>query len=208
MSTEPTVFVVDDDPSIRRGLRRLIESIGLAVEEFASGDEFLQRYEPSGPGCLVLDVRMPGLSGLDLQEALAARKIRIPIVFLTGYGDIPMTARAMKAGAVDFIPKPFNEQALLDAIKRAIEQDAQTRLERAEREDVLTRVDKLTPREREVLTEVVTGKPNKQIAATLGIAEKTVKIHRAAVMHKMRADSLPELVLLAQKAGLYDQRPR
>ncbi|MHC4696195.1 MAG: response regulator transcription factor [Planctomycetota bacterium] len=203
MNSEQTVFVVDDDPSIRRGLRRLIESVGLTVEEYATAEEFLTGYDAARSGCLVLDVRMPGLSGLDLQETLAAREITLPIVFITAYGDVPMTARAMKAGAVDFIPKPFNEQALLEAIHRATAQDAEHRREHARRTEVMHRVERLTPREREVLTAVVAGKPNKRIAAELGISEKTVKIHRAAGMGKMQADSLPELVVLAQMAGLY-----
>lgn len=203
MIPEPTVFVVDDDPSIRRGLRRLIESVQLAVEEHATAEEFLDGYDPARPGCLVLDIRMPGASGLDLQETLAEKQSRLPIVFITAYGDVPMTARAMKAGAVDFIEKPFNEQELLDAIHRAIEKDSQLRREQAEREEVLQRVGLLTHREREVLALVVTGKLNKQIAAQLGISEKTVKIHRARVMSKMQAESLPELVVLAQESGLY-----
>ena len=180
----------------------MIESVGVAVDEYPTACEFLDRYNPAQPGCLVLDVRMPGLSGLDLQEALAAPQVKVPIIFLTAYGDVPMTARAMKAGAVDFIPKPFNEQTLLDAIRRAIEKDTQDRGEDAQRREVLQRVETLTPREREVCIAVAAGKSNKQAAAELGISEKTVKIHRAGVMRKMRADSLPELVVLAQKAGL------
>lgn len=181
----------------------MMESVGLAVNEYATAGEFLKGHDPTQPGCLVLDVRMPGLSGLDLQQALAAREVRLPIVFITAYGDVPMTARAMKAGAVDFLPKPFNEQELLDAIHRAIDEDARYRRQRAQRAEILRRVALLTPREREVAISVVVGKPNRQIAADLGISEKTVKIHRAAVMRKMRAGSLPELVVLAQRAGLY-----
>jgi len=202
MRPEPTVFVVDDDPSVRRALRRLIESVELNVETFAAADEFLDGYDPARPGCLVLDVRMPGVSGLDLQETLASREVLLPVIFITGYGDVPTTVRAMKGGAVDFIEKPFNEQVLLDAIHRAIEQDARLRRERAERAEILSRVARLTPREREVLTRVVAGKMNKQIAAELGTSEKTIKVHRARVMSKMQAESLAELVVLAQIAGL------
>ena len=202
MKHEASVFVVDDDPAIRRGLRKLIESVGLTVEDYAAADEFLEGYDRGKPGCLVLDIRMPGVSGLDLQETLASRHIELPIIFLTAYGDVPTTAHAMKAGAVDFLAKPVDEQALLDAIHRAIEQDARLRRERAERADVLRRVALLTPREREVLTLVVTGRMNKEIAAELGTGEQTVKVHRARVMRKMQAGSLPELVVLAQTAGL------
>jgi FixJ family two-component response regulator len=199
---EPTVCVVDDDPSIRRGLRRLIESVGLAVKTYAGASEFLEDYDPGRPGCLILDVRMPGRSGLDLQDDLAARGIELPIIFLTAHGDVPMTARAMKAGAVDFMEKPFNEQALLDAIQRGVDRDVHHRRERSSREKVLDRVAQLTPREREVLERVVAGKLNKQIAAELGASEKTIKVHRGRVMTKMQADSIAELVRLAHLAGL------
>jgi two-component system response regulator FixJ len=202
MNPEATVFVVDDDPSVRRALRRLIDSVELHVETYASAEGFLNAYDPARPGCLVLDVRMPGVSGLDLQETLAGRDVLLPVIFITGYGDVPTTVRAMKGGAVDFIEKPFNEQLLLDAVHRGIEQDARLRRERAERADVLRRVAQLTPRERQVLTRVVAGRMNKQIAAELGTSEKTVKTHRARVMSKMQADSVAELVVLAQMAGL------
>ncbi len=202
MKPEATVFVVDDDPSIRRALRRLIDSVELKVETYSSAEDFLNAYDLNRPGCLVLDVRMPGVSGLDLQETLASRDVYLPVIFVTGYGDVPTTVRAMKGGAVDFIEKPFNEQLLLDAVHRAIEEDARLRRERAERADVLRRVALLTPREREVLMRVVAGKMNKQIAADLGTSEKTVKVHRARVMSKMQADSVAELVVLAQIAGL------
>ncbi len=201
-NSTPSVFVVDDDPSVRRSLRRLIESVGLNVDTYATAQEFLDKYQRGQPGCLVLDVRMPGLGGLELQERLATDKLQIPIIFITGHGDVPMTARAMKAGAVDFIQKPFNEQDLLDAISRALETDAQQRKTRAEQDHVMSLVDTLTPREREVMMLVVTGKLNKEIAAQLGITEKTIKVHRARVMEKMQANSLAELVLLAQVAGL------
>ena len=201
-NSNPNVFVVDDDPSVRRSLRRLIESVGLNVETYATAQEFLDKYQRGQSGCLVLDVRMPGLGGLELQERLAADNLRIPIIFITGHGDVPMTARAMKAGAVDFIQKPFNEQDLLDAISRALETDAKQRKIRAEQDHVMALVETLTPREREVMMLVVTGKLNKEIAAQLGITEKTIKVHRARVMEKMQANSLAELVLLAQVAGL------
>jgi RNA polymerase sigma factor (sigma-70 family) len=201
----PTVFVVDDDASIRRALRRLIESVGLEVETYASGLEFLGKMERHKPGCLLLDVRMPGLGGLELQERLAAERILLPVVFLTGHGDVPMTARAMKAGALDFIQKPFNEQELLEAVMRAIEEDGRRRAREAERDSVRERVNQLTPREREVFSLVASGKMNKEIAAEFGISEKTIKVHRARVMEKMGADSLAELVLLAQTAGLTEE---
>jgi RNA polymerase sigma factor (sigma-70 family) len=202
VNSQATVYVVDDDPSVRRGLRRLIESVGRTVETLDSAQEFLQKYDRERPGCLVLDVRMPGVGGLELQERLAEEGIEVPIIFITGHGDVPMTARAMKAGAMDFIQKPFNEQELLDAISRAIEKDHELRRTRGDRARVMRLVESLTPREREVLMLVVTGKLNKEIAAQLGITEKTIKVHRARVMEKMQADSLAQLVLLAQMTGL------
>ena len=202
MTAEPTVFVVDDDPSFRRGLRRLIESVGLAVQTYANPQAFLDDYDPAGSGCLILDVRMPGESGLEVQERLLKDRIQLPVIFLTAYGDVPMTARAMKAGAVDFLEKPFNEQELLEAIQRAVDRDAHQRREHLHQEKVRERVARLTPREREVLQLVVAGKLNKQIAADLGTSEKTIKVHRARVMAKMQAESLAELVVLAQNAGL------
>jgi RNA polymerase sigma factor (sigma-70 family) len=202
MSGEPAVFIVDDDDSVRRALQRLCRSIGLTVELFGSARQFLDRYDLSRPGCLVLDVRMPGLSGLDLQDELNARGIAIPVVFITGHGDIPMSVRAMKAGAVDFISKPFNDQVLLDAIQHALAKDRKMRQEAAERGEILRRIERLTPREREVFALVVSGKLNKQIAHQLGTSEKTVKVHRARVMDKMQAESLADLVLLAQAVGL------
>ncbi len=201
MNNTGTAFVVDDDPSVRRSIRRLLESVGYTVETFASAQEFLEKVDPNRPGCLVLDVRMPGLSGLDLQERLAATHARRPIIFVTGYGDVPMTARAMKAGAVDFLQKPFNEQQLLDAIHSAMEAEERRRQEYAGRALVQERVSTLTPREHEVLVRVVAGKTNKEIAAEFGITEKTIKVHRARVMEKMAADSLAQLVVLAQLAG-------
>jgi two-component system response regulator FixJ len=197
-----TVFVVDDDPSVRRALTRLLRSVGLAVDAYPGAQEFLDAYDPARPGCLVLDVRMPHISGLELQQALAQRGVELPIIFITGHGDVPMSVRAMRAGAIDFLPKPFHDQDLLDAIQRAIARDAELRAARAVRSAVVRRVALLTPREREVLVLVTAGKMNKQIAAQLGASEKTIKVHRARVMKKMGADSVAELVVLAQTAGL------
>lgn len=192
-----TVFVVDDDQAMRNSLKWLIESVGVGVESFASADEFLARYEPGRPGCLVLDVRMPGMSGLDLQEHLASRKIRIPAVIITGHGDVPMAVRAMKAGAVDFIEKPFNDEALLDAIRRAIATEERQRSEQFENREIQARVEHLTPREREVMDMVTDGRSNKEIANALGVSAKTIEAHRARVMEKMQAGSLAELVRMA-----------
>jgi FixJ family two-component response regulator len=202
MESEPVVFIVDDDASVRKGLERLVRSVGLRGKTFASAPEFLQGAASDGPSCLVLDVRMPGVSGLVLQETLAAAGHRIPIIFITGHGDITMSVRAMKAGAVDFLPKPFNDQDLLEAIQGAIARDQQAREARAVLQAIQQRADLLTPRERDVLGLVVTGLLNKQIAAELGMSEKTVKVHRAQVMQKMQVSSVAQLVLLAEKIGL------
>ena len=202
MESEPVVFIVDDDASVRKGLERLVRSVGLRGKTFASAPEFLQGAASDGPSCLVLDVRMPGVSGLVLQETLAAAGHRIPIIFITGHGDITMSVRAMKAGAVDFLPKPFNDQDLLEAIQEAIARDRQAREVRAVLQAIQQRADLLTPRERDVLGLVVTGLLNKQIAAELGMSEKTVKVHRAQVMQKMQVSSVAQLVLLAEKVGL------
>jgi RNA polymerase sigma factor (sigma-70 family) len=199
---DPVVFIVDDDPSVLRALGRLMRSVGFRVQAFASASEFLAANRPDVPGCLVLDVRMPGLSGPALQESLAADDIHIPIVFITGHGDIPTTVRAMKAGAVDFLSKPFSDQQLIDAVNEAIAGDTEHRRERAEIAVIQERVESLTPREREVLPLVVSGMLNKQIARKLGTSEKTIKVHRSRVMAKMQAKSLADLVRLAQKAGV------
>jgi RNA polymerase sigma factor (sigma-70 family) len=200
---DPLVFIVDDDTAVRRALERLIRSMGLNVESFASAQEFLRRAAPDGPACIVLDVRMPGLSGLDLQEKLAKAELAVPVIFMTGHGTVPMSVRAMKAGAVDFLQKPFDDQVLLDAVHQALERDRRARSEREKLRDVHQRVESLTPREREVFALVVSGMLNKQIAAELGTSEKTVKVHRARVMQKMRADSLAQLVRLAEQAGVH-----
>ena len=199
---DSTIFVVDDDPSVRRALTRLIASAGLTVEAFASAQDFLSRPWSEGPSCLILDIRLPGLSGLELQDQLAAMNLCMPIIFITGHGDIPMSVRAMKAGAIDFLQKPFNDQDLFNAIAVALEQDRKLKRERAELADLQHRLDRLTPREREVFALVVTGMLNKQIAAELGTSEKTIKVHRARVMEKMHVQSLAELVRLAARLGI------
>lgn len=202
-AASPPVFVVDDDASIRRALTRLIKSAGYQVNAFASAREFLDSgCHSEGLGCLVLDVRMPGLSGLDLQREMQNANFMLPIVFMTGYGDIPMTVKAMKAGAVDFLPKPIKATDLLRAIEQAIARAYRDRAGRKEIEDIQRRVEKLTPREREVMARVASGMPNKLIAFELGTVEKTIKVHRARVMEKMQAGSLAELVRLSEKIGI------
>jgi FixJ family two-component response regulator len=195
------VFVVDDDAAIRNSLRRLITSVGSTVEVFPSARAFLAARRPDAPGCLVLDVRLPGLSGLDLQRELAATDADLPIVFLTGHGDIPMSVHAMKAGAVEFLTKPFRAQELLDAIRSAIERDRTMRAERQERTELRRRYASLTPRERDVLERIVAGLLNKQIAGELGTSEATVKEQRGHVMAKMQAGSVADLVRLASRLG-------
>jgi FixJ family two-component response regulator len=200
--TEAIVFVVDDDAPTRESLKNLIRSVGLRAEAFASAQEFLRSKRPDAPACLVLDVRLRGLSGLDLQKRMAEADIEIPIVFITGHGDIPMTVQAMKAGAVEFLTKPFRDQELLDAIQQALERDRNARDQRAKIEELHSRYLSLTPREREVMALVVTGLLNKQIAGELGTSETTIKIHRHQVMEKMGAGSLAELVRMADRLGI------
>jgi FixJ family two-component response regulator len=198
-----TVFVVDDDLSVRRAIKRLLESVHLQVELFESADEFQNRKGPDGPSCLVLDVRLPERSGLDLQRELAERKIHMPIIFITSYGDIPMTVRAMKAGAVEFLTKPFRDQDLLDAIEAALARDRVRHEQEAEIATLRERFESLTPREKEVLPLLVTGLLSKEIAAELGTSEATIKVHRSQLMRKMSAESLPELVRMAEKIGIF-----
>jgi FixJ family two-component response regulator len=201
------VFVIDDDSSLRKALGRLLKSVGLRVEALASAEEFLQRPAPDGPACVVLDVSMPGLSGMDLQCVLAERHWSLPIVFISGHGDIPMTVRAMKAGAVDFLPKPFHDEDLLAAVRQALGRHARARREETESATLRQRTALLSPREREVMALVVSGKPNKQSGHQLGVTEKTVKAHRAQVMSKMRAESLVDLVRMAQKLDSHPSHP-
>jgi RNA polymerase sigma factor (sigma-70 family) len=200
--TTPTVFVVDDDASVRCALARLIRSVGLQVETCASAQEFLASPPPAGPACLVLDVRLAGENGLALQDALHTSARRLPIIFLTGHGTVPLCARALKAGAVDFLQKPCNDQDLLEAIDTALTQDHHAHQAQRQRAKLQQRVATLTPRERDVFAQVITGKLNKQIAAVLGTSEKTVKVHRARVMQKMHAPSLAELVRMADTVGI------
>jgi len=196
------VFIVDDDPLIRDSLDQLVRSVGLTAETFSSAWAFLDAELPDQPSCLVLDIRMPELSGLDLQDELIKKGISIPIIFITGHGTVPMSVRAMKSGALDFIEKPFEDQELLDAINRAIKQGWETREEQAEIDKVQHHIDLLTSREHEILTLVITGMLNKQIAYDLGMSENTVKTHRARIMRKMSVNSLAELVRSTEKIGL------
>jgi FixJ family two-component response regulator len=205
MANESKVFIVDDDPSVRKSLVRLITSVGLAAQAFPSAQDFSNNPAHEGPACLVLDVRMPGLSGLDLQAELMRRRRLIPIIFITGHGDVPMSVRAMKAGAVDFLEKPFNDQELVDAIHKALAQDQQAKIAQSKISELKTRMATLTPRENEVFRWVVRGFLNKQIAYELELSEKTVKVHRARVMKKMSANSLASLVRMAQSLGLFSQ---
>jgi FixJ family two-component response regulator len=202
----PTVFVVDDDDSVREALKNLLRSVGLKVETFATAQEFLAQQVPgrrdSGPGCLVLDVRLPGLGGFDLQRQLAEANRQVPIIFITGHGDIPMSVKAMKAGAVEFLTKPFRDQDLLDAVHQAINKDREARSRETEMVELRERYASLTSREQEVMKHVVRGLVNKQIAAGIGISEPTVKLHRGNLMHKMGANTLADLLRMAQKLGV------
>jgi FixJ family two-component response regulator len=197
LSNTPTVFVVDDDPSVRTAVERLLLSVGLPCETFGSAPDFLKRAEAGVCGCLVLDVRMPGPSGLDLQRTLASTGSHLPIIFVTAHADVPLTVRAMKQGALEVLTKPFDDQVFLDLVNQALEAGRQRDEQRAKLDRLSTRFETLTPREREVMALVVTGLLNKQIAGVLGTSEKTIKVHRAQVMHKMEADSLAALVRMA-----------
>ncbi|WP_462330375.1 response regulator FixJ [Thiohalocapsa halophila] len=201
MSREETVFVVDDDQAMRSSLQWLIESMGMRVETYDSAQAFLDAYYPGRAGCLLLDVRMPGMSGLELQAYLAKREHRIPVIIITGHGDVAMAVKAMKNGAVDFIEKPFDDEALVVSIRNALQHDEKQRALRSQRADIAARMAELTPREHEVMTMVTDGRSNKEIATSLGVSAKTVEVHRARVMDKMRADSLAELVRMVMMAG-------
>jgi two-component system response regulator FixJ len=204
---EAIVFVVDDDRAMRDSLRWLLESIGLTVRTYATAAEFLREHQPSQPGCLVLDVRMPGMSGLDLQAELVQRGAELPTIVVTGHAEVAMAVRAVKAGAIDFIEKPFSDQLLLDRVRQALEIDRQSREVRARREEARRRLASLSAREREVLELVAAGKANKEVAATLGLSTKTVEVHRAHVMSKMAVDSLAELIRVAILAGAIGENP-
>ena len=197
----PVVFIVDDDEAVRSSLRLLLKSVGLVPTALGSAREFLDKYDPAQPGCLVLDVRMPGMSGIELQETLNRQGAVIPVIFITGHGDVPMAVEAMQAGAFDFLQKPFRDQDLIDRIQRALEKDRASRAALNERSLIRERLESLTPREREVLTLVTSGKPNKIMAADLGVSQRTVEIHRARVMEKMGASSLAQLVRMIMDLG-------
>jgi FixJ family two-component response regulator len=202
---EPIVFIVDDDLSVRRSTERLMRTAGLKVQTFTSAREFLKNPPPEGPACLVLDVRMPGISGMDLQRELTRAGIQIPIIFITAHGDIPTTVRAMKAGAVEFLTKPFRSRTLVDGVRAAIDRDRSAHKERSETKELRDRYEQLTPREREVMPLVAAGLLNKQVAGELATTERTIKFHRAHIMQKMHAESLADLVRMAEKLGVSSQ---
>ena len=203
---DPTVFVVDDDPSIQRGLKTLIRSVGLRVEVFGSAQDFLQSRRANGPGCLVLDVRLPGMSGLEFQKELVKANIQVPIIFITAHGDVPMSVRAMKAGALEFLTKPFRDQDLLDAIQTALERDRIRRQQEMEMAELWKRFRSLTSREQELMRLVLSGRLNKQIADEIGTSENTVKVHRSNMMRKMGAESLIDLVRMANQLGILETK--
>jgi FixJ family two-component response regulator len=203
---EPIVFVLDDDKGIRAAIKNLLESVGLRVEALASPQEFMKEKYKNALGCLVLDVRLQAASGLDIQRELAAAGVDLPVIFITGHGDIPMSVQAMKAGAVDFLTKPFRDQDLLDAVRRAIERDRVRHQQKLETVEVRNRFETLTPREREVMALVIAGHLNKQVAAQMGTSETTAKIHRGQVMRKMQVQSLPDLVRMAERLGIPSQK--
>jgi FixJ family two-component response regulator len=202
MADAPIVYVIDDDPSMRNAIEDLLQSVGLGVRVFPSTPEFLKAARPDAPGCIVLDVRLPGQSGLDFQRQISGTAMELPVVFITGHGDVPMSVRAMKSGAVEFLTKPFRDQELIDAIHAALERDRARRADAGALAGLRARFDALTPREREVLLHVVSGRMNKQIAANLELSEATVKMHRGQIMRKMQAGSLPELVRMADRLGV------
>ncbi|MFV1984514.1 MAG: response regulator transcription factor [Thiohalomonadales bacterium] len=207
LDVKATVYIVDDDQAVRDSLSWLIESININVEVYSSAQEFLDKYTPDNPGCLIADVRMPGISGLELQKILNEKKFTIPIILITGHGDVPMAVRALKNGAVDFIEKPFNDQVLLERVNQCLEKDQNERIENKDLQSKISLLATLSPREREVLDQVVIGKQNKIIAADLGISNKTVEAHRANVMDKMRVSSLADLVALYVSCGFYKGKP-
>lgn len=204
--TLPIVFVVDDESAVGVSIKRLLHSVGLEARHFTSASEFLRAKRPDAPGCIVLDVRLPDLSGLDLQQELAKANVDLPVIFVTGHADIPMTVRAMKAGAVEFLTKPFREQELLEAVQRAISKHRQTRDQRASMKVLQSRYELLTPREREVFPLVASGLLNKQVAAELKASEKTIKVHRGQLMQKMEAHSLSDLIRMAEQLGVLSPR--
>jgi len=206
--SEPTVFFVDDDPSVLRGLTRLVRAAGMTAEPFASAGDFLASGRWDGPGCIVLDVKMPDMTGPELQEELCKAEYCMPVIFLSAHGDVPTTAQAMKKGAVDFLTKPVDRDDLLDAIRASLAKDAENRAQSAEMSSVHEYLETLTPREQEVMTYVITGMPNKNIATALGISEETVKIHRVRVKRKLRVRSVADLVRLCEKAGIPPAEPR